>query len=182
MCTYVVYVHIVLLVDSLDCCCCCCCCCSLCACVQSKSAFRGEISIQSLTSKLALLTMHFPKVSQFMVSKNVQVCVCVCVRACVRACVCVCMCACACVCACVPACVCVRVCACIVAWHATDSPLSQQLKLLWTQTPHATAALFEELKVSVHAYLLMWSGLCSLHHVLYYRCIVYVLYICTSMR
>ena len=36
-------------------------------CAQSKSTFRGEISIQNVTSKLALLTMHFPKVSLYFV-------------------------------------------------------------------------------------------------------------------
>ena len=90
-------------------------------CAQSKSTFRGEISIQNVTSKLALLTMHFPKVSLYFVCPhppppNVHAHVC-------------------------------GVCAMRSSCH--KSLLCQQLKLLWTQNPHATAALFEELKVSI---------------------------------
>ena len=88
--------------------------------MQSKSSFRGEISIQSVTSKLALLTMHFPKVSRCFDVPPMCMHVFACMRVCVHC-----------------------------GLHVIGFPLCQQLKLLWTQTPHATAALFEELKVSI---------------------------------
>lgn len=37
---------------------------------QAKGTLQGEISYQDLTSKLALLTLHFPKVSHLVALKD----------------------------------------------------------------------------------------------------------------